>query len=131
MPEIQLTGDNTAQVRDIDDIERGDIRAVFNLADRDGAKVIAGDLSMDTFGAIQDAVIVQFVESWTLKDRHGKPLPIDMKAVKRVKIRDYNMLATAMAPLTNEVMSGGQQTTPDPTSEDNSSTSDDTDSTTE
>lgn len=128
MPEVQLTGDNTAQVRDIEDIERGDIRAVFANADKDGAKISGAELSMGTFGAIQDAVMVQFVDSWTLKDRNGKPLPIDIKSVKRLKLRDYNLLLVAVQPLLTEVMSGDQQAAPDPTSEDNSSTSDDTDS---
>ena len=126
MPTIKLSDDNSAEVREIEDMRRGDVRAAFKLADLDGATSATGQLGMDTVGALQDAVLVRFVVSWTLTNENGNPLPITMKTVKELKLRDYNPLAAAVAPVLTEVMSG-QQETPDPTSEEPSSKSDDTD----
>ena len=126
MPTIQLSGDNSAEVRDIEDMRRGDVRAAFKLADLDGAATKDGQLGMDTVGALQDAVLVRFVVSWTLLNDDGNPLPITMKTVKGLRLKDYNPLATAVAPVLTEVMSG-QQETPDPPPEAPSSTSDGTD----
>ena len=128
MPTIQLPDDNSAEVRDIEDMRRGDVRAAFKLADLDGANAQNGQLGMDTVGALQDAVLVRFIVSWTLTNENGNPLAITMKTIKELKLRDYNPLATAVAPVLTEVMSG-QQETPDPTSEAPSSTSDGSDST--
>ena len=130
MPTIQLSGDHSAEVRDIEDMRRGDVRAAFKLADLDGATSQMGQLGMDTVGALQDAVLVRFVISWTLLNDNGNPLPITMKTVKELKLRDYNPLAVAVAPVLTEVMSG-QQETPDPLSADSSSKPDGTDSPTE
>ena len=130
MPTIQLPDDNSAEVREVDDMRRGDVRAAFKLADLDGAASKDGNLGMDTVGALQDAVLVRFVVSWTLTNADGNPLPITMKTVKGLKLRDYNPLAAAVAPVLTEVMSG-QQETPDPTPEDTSSKQAVTDSTTD
>lgn len=128
MPTIQLSDDNSAEVRDVEDMRRGDIRAAFKLADLDGAAAQNGQLGMDTVGALQDAILTRFVVSWTLLNENGNPLPITMKTVKELKLRDYNPLAVAVAPVLTEVMSG-QQETPDPTPAGSSSKPDDTDST--
>ena len=123
MPEVKLSQCNTAEVRDPDDMTRGDVRAAFKLADLDGAPVSNGQLGMDTVGALQDAVLVQFIVSWTLKNENGNPLPIVMKTIKGLKLRDYKPLAAAVAPVLAEVISNE---TPDPTSEEPSSPSDST-----
>ncbi len=128
MQEVKLTGEHIAKVRDVEDILRGDVREVYRLADRDGASTSNGKLGMDTVGALQDAVIAVFVEEWTLTDSHGKRLPIDMKSVKKVPLRDYTALIKALADVLAEIMTGQSQETPDPTSEDNSSTPDSSDS---
>ena len=124
MPTIKLSDDHSAEVREVDDMRRGDIRAAFKLADLDGAASQNGQLGMDTVGALQDAVLVRFIASWTLLNADGNPLPITMKTVKGLRLKDYNPLAVAVAPVLTEVMSGQQETTPDPTSEEPSSTSD-------
>ena len=126
MPEVQLSDGNVAEVRDVDDMTRGDVRAAFKLADLDGASPQAGQLGMDTVGALQDALITRFVVSWTLKDSGGRPLAVTMKSVKLLKLRDYKPLLAAVAPLLGEVMSGQQDATPDPTPAAPSSTSADT-----
>ena len=106
---------------------RGDIRAAFKMADLDGAAAQSGQLGMDTVGALQDAVLVRFVVSWTLKNEKGNTLPITMKTIKDLRLRDYNPLAAAVAPVLAEIISGQQEATPDPQSEDDSSRSDDMD----
>lgn len=131
MREVQLSSDDTAQVREVDDIIRGDARIVYKLADKDGAVAVNGQLGMDTMGALQDAVVVQFTHSWTLTDSDGKSLPITMKTIKGLGLRQFNALATALAPVLTEIGGQQQDATPDPTSAANSSTSDDTASTDE
>jgi hypothetical protein len=128
MPEVKLSDGNTAVVRELEDMTRGDVRGAFKLADLDGVNTGTGQLGMDTVGALQDAILVRFVESWTLTDKEGKPLAVTMKTIKGLKLKDYNPLATAVAPVLGEVISGSSET-PDPTSEELSSPSDDTDST--
>jgi hypothetical protein len=125
MPEVKLSDGNVAAVRELEDMTRGDVRAAFKLADLDGANTGTGQLGMDTVGALQDAILVRFVETWTLTDKEGKPLAISMKTVKGLRLRDYNPLATAVAPVLAEVISGNSET-PDPTSEEPSSASDST-----
>lgn len=111
-------------VREVDDMTRGDIRAAFRLADIDGAKIESGELGMDTVGALQDAVLVRFIESWTFVDG-DRPMTINMKNVKNLRLRDYNPLAAAVQPVLGAVMTGNA--TPDPTSVEPSSASDDSD----
>ncbi len=127
MKTVKLTGEHTAQVREVEDILRGDVREVYRLADRDGASTLNGQLGMDQIGALQDAVVVTFVESWTLVDGGGKMLPIDIKVVKKLRLRDYTALISALAEVLAEIMSGQKQETPDPIPADVSSKSDVTD----
>ena len=130
MPTIELSNGNSAEVRDPEDMRRGDVRAAFKLADLDGADTQSGTLGMNTVGAIQDAILVRFIVSWTFRNEGDNPVPITMKTIKELRLRDYNPLALAVAPVLTEVMSG-QQETPNPTTEDSSSRSDDSDSTSE
>lgn len=127
MPEVQLSNGNVAVVKDVEDMTRGDVRAAFKLADLDGATLNQGQLGMDAVGALQDAVLTRFVTSWTLTDGNGKTLPVNMKSVRALRLRDYNPLAEACAPHLAELMSGQAQEIPDPTSEAASSQPDSTD----
>ena len=125
MPEIKLSGGNSAVVKEIEDMTRGDVRAAFKLADLDGAGATGGELGMNTVGALQDAVMVQFILSWTLTDGDGRVLPINMKSIKSLRLRDYNPLMIAAQPALQEVMSNTDSSV-DPTSTEPSSASDDT-----
>ena len=128
MPEIQLQNGHTATVREVDEMQRGHIRAAFKLADKDGASPTPGELGMDTVGALQDAVLTQFIVSWTLTNEAGNPKGITMRAIKELGLKDYNTLQQAAAPVLADVMSTTQET-PDPTRVALSSTSAGTDST--
>ena len=116
MPTIQLPDGHTAELRDPNDVRRGDARAVAAAADKD-MKVTGDGKQMQAAGAMlgtatmQDALVARFVKSWTLTDDDGKPLPVTLEVVQDLPLRYYKPLAAPLIPVLVEIMGAGEEMT--------------------
>lgn len=132
MPRVDLPDGHHAEIRDIADLRRGDVRAAYRMADESGINLLKG-MGVDALGALQDAIVVRFVRRWTLTDKitkkaddaTGKPLPVSMATVANLPLGYYQPLADATGPAFAQVVN--QDAGPDPKLEPSSSPPDSTD----
>jgi hypothetical protein len=126
---VELPGGHSAELRDPSDVRRGDVRAVAAAADKDmavsgdGQQVQAAGVMLGT-ATMQDALVVRFVTSWTLRadgpgNDEGEPLPVTLDVVQDLPLKYYKPLAAPLTGVLAEIMGVGDQAAngqPDPLS---------------
>lgn len=102
---VNLPDGHHAELRDITDLRRGDVRAAYRMADESGIDLTKG-LGVGALAAIQDALIVRFVRSWTIAGPDGV-LPVTMEAICDLPLSHYQPLANATQPAFAQVVNSG------------------------
>jgi hypothetical protein len=115
MGRVELPDGHHAELREVEDLRRGDVRAALKAADAQGVNLAEGQFGLDGIGALQDGLLVRFIRSWTLTNGDGvSPLPVTIDALQDLPLSVYQPLAAEIAPALAQVLGGGQ--TVDPTS---------------
>jgi hypothetical protein len=128
MPRVDLPDGHHADVREVADLRRSDVRAALKAADAQGVNLIGGQFGLDGVGAVQDGLLLQFIRSWTLTNGDGSsPLPVTAESIQDLPLHYHRPLADAIAPALAEVLGGGGARPVDPTSAARSSPSASTD----
>jgi hypothetical protein len=116
MPRIELPGGHHAELRDPEDLRRGDVRAAMASADRQGVDV-GGGMTLNAIGAIEDGLLVRFITSWTLTNAvtgtgngdGAAPLPVTIESLQDLPLAYFQPLEAAIAPALGQVLREGQQ----------------------
>lgn len=118
MPTIQLPDGHTADLRDIADLRRGDVRFALKAADDEGINLFGAGMGLSGIGTLQDALIVRFVRRWDLTDEQGQPLEVSLASVQDLPVRYHKVLAAVVTPALQEILGGGEANgqAPDPLS---------------
>ena len=125
MPTVELPDGHSAEMRDPGDLRRGDVRAAFKQVDAQGVNLMDG-LGFDGVAALQDALLLRFIRTWTLTNGDGvSPLPVTADALQDLPLDVFAPLAAAIAPALARTLGGAE--TPSPLSGAPSSTSERTD----
>lgn len=123
MPRVELGGGAWAEMRDLDDLRRADIRAVFKAADDDGVSLMTSSFPLAATSTMQEALVVRFVRRWSLCDGDGNPLPVTLDTVRDMPQRQYRPLGDYVQPALAELFGEQAQEAASPSSTAPSSTS--------
>lgn len=109
MPKVELPDGHSADLRDIGDLRRGDVRFALKAADDEGINLFGAGMGLSGIGTLQDALIVRFVRSWDLDDDDGNPLPVSLASVQDLPVKYHKPLAAVVTPALSEILGGGEQ----------------------
>lgn len=108
MPTIDLPDGHSAELRDIGDLRRGDVRFALKAADDEGINLFGAGMGLSGIGTLQDALIVRFVRSWSLKTDAGEPLAVSLASVQDLPVKYHKPLAAVVTPALAEILGGGE-----------------------
>jgi hypothetical protein len=126
MQKINLPDGHYAEMRENDDLRRGDVRAALRAADKESVNLMAEKFGLDAIASIQDSLIVRFLRHWSLQEKDveeggsEKSLPINVEVIQDLPLKYHQPLADVVAPLLQKVLGGGESqtaATKDPISE--------------
>lgn len=108
MPTIELPDGHTAELRDVGDLRRGDVRFALKAADDEGINLFGAGMGLSGIGTLQDALIVRFVRRWSLTNDEGQPLEVSLAAVQDLPVKYHKPLAAVVTPALAEILGGGE-----------------------
>jgi hypothetical protein len=109
VPRIELPDGNYADLRELGDLRRADVRAALKSADDGSINLMEQKFGLDSIAAIQDGLLVRFIRSWSLVNGDGaSPLPVTLESVQELPLRYYQPLGAFVAPVLQEVMANGE-----------------------
>ncbi len=119
MATIHLPDGHSAELRDVGDLRRRDVKEALRVADAQGINLLEG-LGLSGISAIQEGLLLRFIKSWSLTNGEG-PLPVTIDSLQDLPLSYYRPLADAITPAMQQVL-GEAQPPVDPTSAAASST---------
>lgn len=108
MPKVELPDGHSAELRDVADLRRGDVRFALKAADDEGINLFGAGMGLSGIGTLQDALIVRFVRRWDLTDDDGKPLEVSLATVQDLPVKYHKPLAAVVTPALAEILGGGE-----------------------
>ncbi len=108
MVTIELPDGHSADLRDIGDLRRGDVRFALKAADDEGINLFGAGMGLSGIGTLQDALIVRFVRRWDLTNEDGSPLEVTLASVQDLPVKYHKPLASVVTPALAEIISGGE-----------------------
>jgi len=108
MPTIELPDGHTADLRDVGDLRRGDVRFALKAADDEGINLFGAGMGLSGIGTLQDALIVRFVRRWSLTNEDGSPLEVSLASVQDLPVKYHKPLAAVVTPALAEILGGGE-----------------------
>jgi hypothetical protein len=108
MPTIELPDGHTADLRDVGDLRRGDVRFALKAADDEGINLFGAGMGLSGIGTLQDALIVRFVRRWSLTGDDGQPLEVSLASVQDLPVKYHKPLAAVVTPALAEILGGGE-----------------------
>jgi len=115
MPTIDLPDGHSADLRDVGDLRRGDVRFALKAADDEGINLFGAGMGLSGIGTLQDALIVRFVRRWDLTNDAGEPLEVSLASVQDLPVKYHKPLAAVVTPALAEILGGGKQNGQSPT----------------
>jgi len=109
LPTIDLPDGHTADLRDVGDLRRGDVRFALKAADDEGINLFGAGMGLSGIGTLQDALIVRFVRRWSLTNEDGSPLEVSLASVQDLPVKYHKPLAAVVTPALAEILGGGEQ----------------------
>src|SRR6266487_4436545 len=103
MPTIDLPDGHTADLRDVGDLRRGDVRFALKAADDEGINLFGAGMGLSGIGTLQDALIVRFVRRWDLTNDDGEPLEVSLASVQDLPVKYHKPLAAVVTPALAEI----------------------------